>query len=78
LWDSIPDSVWILPRTTCVANQFDVEWFSKYAGYRNSDWHEWLETNNHAVKKYIHPCKNHPNVIGREFIANLIIKKLNK
>lgn len=78
LWDSIPDSVWILPRTTCVVTQFDVEWFSKYSDYRNSDWYEWLKTNNHAVKKYIQPCEHHPNITGREFIANLIIKKLNK
>ena len=77
LWDRIPEDCWIIPKTSCVTKLFDPEYFSQWETYRNSNFHEWLATNNAQVKTYIRPCQDHPNILGRRLIADTIISKLS-
>ena len=81
LWDEIPAINWIIPRDKCAVQiLFDTDYFSTNSDeefeYRNSDWTDWLNTNNNNVKKYIRPCISHPNLKGRMLIALEIFKRL--
>lgn len=77
LWHKIPDEVWILPKKTCVlATHFDSLWFGQFEQYRNTDFSNWLTTQNECVKKYIHPGIQHPNQEGRKLIAQMISQRL--
>jgi len=78
LWDYIPDSAWLIPKDRCVVQtEFDPEFFGRYKDYKNSDFYEWLNTNNNQVHKCIKPCEQHPNLYGRQLIANKIAQELN-
>ena len=77
LWNQIPSDCWILPKDQCVVSLFDPEYFSQWATWRNSNFHEWLKNNNTQVKTYIRPCQDHPNPLGKRLIADIIINKLS-
>ena len=77
LWDLIPDDVWILPKDKCVVQEFDPVYFGQYDEYRNSDYRDWLKTNNAQVQYYIRPHEAHPHVNGRKKIAEIISKFLS-
>ena len=73
LWSTIPDDCWLLPKNQCVIEKiFDPEYFNKYDEFKNSDFQEWLDTENSKVQTYIRPCVNHPNLEGRKIIAQTI------
>jgi hypothetical protein len=76
LWNQIPDTCWILPKTQCVLEFFDPEYFSKFEEYINIDFHDWLNTNNPQVNQFIRPCHDHPNLLGRQRIAEIVADKL--
>ena len=77
LWNMIPDDVWVLPKNTCAVQMlFDPEQFADK--YDDSDFYNWLQSNNAQVKKYIRPCQDHPNLTGRERIAQTIAEKIKK
>jgi hypothetical protein len=78
LWDLVPDKCWILPKTHCVLESFDPEYFSKFEKYINIDFQDWMDTNNPQVNQFIRPCKNHPNQAGRQKIADVVADKLNQ
>jgi hypothetical protein len=79
LWDYVPDSAWLIPKDNCaVQTEFDPEFFNRYQDYKNSDFYEWLNTNNNQVHECIRPCNQHPNLHGRERIANKIACELKK
>jgi hypothetical protein len=79
LWQDIKNFNWILPPETCVVRElFDPKWFTQYKEYANSDYVEWLQTENQNVNKYIRPCIDHPNLEGRGAIAELIVQTLKK
>lgn len=72
-WSMIPEECWILPKDKCIINMlFDQNFFQRYNEYRNSDFYEWLSTDNEQVKKFIRPCQDHPNLEGRKIIAEKI------
>ena len=76
LWESIPDTPWIIPKDHCVIEQFDPEFFGQWEDFRNSDFNDWLDTNNQQVQYYIRPFYNHPHTNGRKKIAEIIAEKL--
>jgi len=81
LWDEIPKDRWIVDKHKCIVQEeFDNEFFSSTNDnefeYRNSDWSDWLRTENENVKKYIRPCEDHPNLVGRMAIAKRIAETL--
>jgi len=77
MWNLIPDSAWVLPKNTCVVQMlFDPEQFADK--YNDSDFYDWLQSNNAQVEKYIKPCQDHPNLAGREQIAQAIAKTIKK
>jgi hypothetical protein len=77
LWNMIPDNPWILPKDTCVVQMlFDPKQFSH--GYDDSDFYDWLQSNNAQVQQYIRPCLDHPNLTGRQRIAQVIAEKIKK
>ncbi len=77
LWNLIPQEVWLLPPNRClVQDVFDPEWFSQFEIFRNSDFYDWLNTNNQAVNNYIRPCSHHPNLRGKNAIAEFLANKL--
>ena len=78
LWELLPDDVWIMPKDHCVIEEFDTEYFGKFDEYRNSDFWEWLQTNNKQVQYYIRPYANHPHVNGRKKIAEIISDYLRR
>jgi lysophospholipase L1-like esterase len=55
---------------------FDPEQFAEQ--YNDSDFYDWLQSNNAQVEKYIRPCQDHPNLAGREQIAQAIAKTIKK
>jgi hypothetical protein len=76
LWESIPDSCWILPKDRCVIEHFDPEFFGQWEEFHNSDFNSWLDTNNQQVQYYIRPYYNHPHINGRTKIAEIIAEKI--
>ena len=77
LWNEIPESCWLLPKTKCIVSElFDPLHFSQYEEFRNSDFYDWLQTENRNVSEFIRPCGEHPNMAGREKIAKFIGDKL--
>ena len=77
LWKDISDENWLLPPDRCLIQEvFDPTWFSQFEIFRNSDFFDWLDTNNEQVVKCIRPCYNHPNLEGRKRIAVFIKDKL--
>lgn len=73
LWATIPDDCWLLPKNQCAVEKiFDPGYFSKYNSFRNSDFQDWLDTENSQVQRYIRPCFNHPNLEGRKIIAQTV------
>jgi len=77
LWKFVPDHVWILPKDTCIVQMlFDPERFA--AKYDDSDFDDWLQSDNQQVQQYIQPCRDHPNLKGREKIASVIAEKIKK
>ena len=76
LWESIPDTPWIIPKDRCVIEQFDPEFFGRWEEFHNSDFNDWLDTNNQQVQYYIRPFHNHPHTNGRKKIAEIIAEKL--
>jgi len=77
LWNLIPDQNWILPKTQCVLQVFDPDHFAKFQEYKNSDFYDWLHTNNTQVKQFIRPCNEHPNLLGRRKITEIVSNKLS-
>jgi hypothetical protein len=76
-WKHIPDSLWLIPKEKCAAQtEFDPEYFNQYKFYKNSDFYDWLSTNNNQVNQCIRPCNEHPNLRGRELIAIKIAQEL--
>jgi len=74
LWDIIPDESWLIPKNANVVSQL-------FGGDNNVWEHEgnlfdWIMTENDAVKKYIRPCKAHPNLEGHQKIAEYIASEL--
>jgi hypothetical protein len=79
LSDFVPPEHWIIPKDQClVQTVFDPDWFGQYQHYRNSDFYDWLQTNNECVQKYIRPCKEHPNFEGRKIIADVITASIRQ
>lgn len=79
LWKMIDQNYWILPPdTTIVREVFDPKWFKQWQEQKNSDFLDWLKTNNQFVKTYIRPCVDHPNQTGRQKIAEYIAKKIKE
>lgn len=76
LWNSVPDRCWILPKNQCVLQSFDPEHFNQFEEYVNSNFYDWLNTDNSQVKQFIRPCQNHPNLNGRRKIAEIVANKL--
>ena len=76
LWNLTPDTCWILPKNQCVLELFDPEYFSQREEYINTDFQDWLDTNNPQVNQFIRPCENHPNQAGRQKIAGIVAGKL--
>lgn len=78
MFDEVPTSCWIIPPTESVVSMlFDYDFFHCYNHHHEGSLREWLDTENENVKKYIRPCRSHPNAFGHEVIADYIIKKLN-
>lgn len=77
LWKHVPDSVWILPKETClVQTEFDPEWYNKESKNLTANLYNWLNSGRPAVNKYIRPCVDHPNLAGRKKIAKKITSVL--
>lgn len=78
LWELIPDDLWILPKDQCVVQQFDSVYFGQYEEFRNSDFNDWINSNNSQVQYYIRPYFNHPHINGRTKIAEIISDYLRR
>ena len=82
LWEQIPDKHWIIDKHSCVIELFDKEYFcssnNEEYQYRNDDWTKWIDTDNKNVQKYMRPCYVHPNQLGRQLIADIIVEGLKK
>ncbi len=79
LWKEIPDSVWLLPKDTCLVHtEFDPEYYAPDSKNLVANLYNWLNTNNENVYRYIRPCQDHPNLNGRKKIAQRITLELKK
>jgi len=77
LWNSIPDSVWIISKDSCsVQKDFDPDWYNVANKNLTADFYNWINSDRESVKKYIRPCNDHPNLEGRKKIAQTITLKL--
>ena len=77
LWKEIPDSVWLLPKNTCLVHtEFDAEYYTLGNTNLSANLYDWLNTNNANVQEYIRPCGDHPNLAGRKKIAQRIVSEL--
>ena len=69
IWDSVPDSVWLIPKNQSALAEFDPEFFSIPT---RSELYTWLRSGRDSVEQYIRPCDDHPNMNGRKKIANIV------
>jgi hypothetical protein len=78
MFKEVPESCWLIPPSESILSTlFDPVFFHRYDNHHNGDFLEWLETENNQVKKYIRPCRAHPNIHGHKVIADYIINKLD-
>ena len=75
LWDMIPDRCWLIPKDENMVSWLFDEDVTQWAHEGNL--FDWLNTENDAVKKYIRPCKAHPNLLGHQKIAECIAKEIS-
>jgi hypothetical protein len=80
--DCTPESAWLLPKNTCIAEYIlpvidttDYRLITEdHPDLTNDQWN----AQEPYVKKYIRPCFQHPNVAGHQEIATQLIKLLHE
>lgn len=74
LWDIIPKRSWLIPKNENIVSWLfdkDIKQWS-----HEGNLFDWLNTENNVVKKYIRPCKAHPNLVGHQKIAEYIASEI--
>jgi len=74
LWNIIPDDRWLIPKHENIISRIFDKHISQWSHEGNL--FDWIMTENDAVKKYIRPCKAHPNLEGHQKIAEYIASEL--
>lgn len=81
IFNVIPDKNWLIDRKSCVAqsilhvndpNNAEIV-RNDMPTLKSEDWYYQEQ----LIKKYIYPCDNHPNILGHQKIADILIEKLN-